>query len=121
MGDWLSFLWCVIVTLALSTTGCTTWRTVGSPQSVAVEDPTPGRARLMLITGGVLTLEDTRFATDSVYGRDPELRDRAVPVSQVDNVQVRSFSLLRTVGLSTLIFGAAMSVVWAGLAITTDP
>ena len=98
-----------VLLLALHVNACTTWRptTVSPPQ--LLEDEAPSRVRITRLAGEQVTIEAPRIRADSVVGRGTAA-PVSVAVSDIQQIEVRRTSVLRTLGLApgVLFFIAAV-------------
>lgn len=95
---------------------CTSWRVQNAPpQQFTVQDATK-LIRIVRRNGAVLTLQGTRVGGDSLYGTSKRygVADSlvAIPLSDIQTIEVRQMSTAKTVGLvAGIIVGVAGVVV----------
>lgn len=112
---------CLLLPLHLA--GCTAWHVQpATPQSVI--SAAPNKVRLTLTTGDTVTIANPRIDADSVRSRTTEAgRSTAVPLAQVQRIEVRGFSIGRTVGLTVgvVVLLAAIAGGYLLHGISSDP
>lgn len=95
-------------TLALLLTACQGWRIEQRPVEAVVQDQQSGKVALSTKNLRWIVLSDPRVESDSVVGIQTSERifgksRTAVPISSVESVSTRQFSLRKTVGLAVAI------------------
>lgn len=88
----------VLVCLALLS-ACTGWHTRNAPPAQAVSEGNPRTVRITRTDGSTLVLRDPQVTGDSIAGVSVRTDSRvAVALTDVDEVQTREVSALRTGG-----------------------
>jgi hypothetical protein len=100
----------IVLLLAQLTTACGSWRVPPvSPQDFMAHEH-PNRIRVREQGGGTHVLSDPHLAGDTLTGLEKG-QERRIPMATVDEVAVRRFNVLKTVGLIVLIPAVVIGTV----------
>ena len=106
--------------LIVPLTACHSWQPItASPQGWTPEGQPPS-VRATLTSGEVMTVTDPIIRNGSILGySDADVA--AVALGDVRSLEVRRFSIGRTLGLGVLIAGVALGVYVVALCAASDP
>ena len=100
----------LLLFLLLNLTACSTWQSVGpvSP-SQFIEAEQPERVRVYMRSGGQVDLERPAVDGDELVAPASGV---SVPLADILRLEVRGFSLGRTIGAGFGVYAAVVVVVW---------